>query len=107
MPMNEALTSGLPVIMSNTSPNNTILPADWLIPGAFNGGFVSRVPIQFFNVNVALLARKLDEWAAMPDEVLDQHTARALELSRQFDPEALRPEYEAAFRRPKDSDPRR
>ena len=55
------------------------------------------MPIQYFNVNIAVLARKLDEWAAMPDEVLDQHKARALELSRQFDPEVLRPQYEAVL----------
>jgi glycosyltransferase involved in cell wall biosynthesis len=94
LPMNEALTSGLPVIMSNVSPNDAVLPRDWLVPGAFNGGFTSRVPIPYFNVNISALASKLDEWAAMPDEVLDQQKARALELSRQFDPEVLRPQYE-------------
>jgi hypothetical protein len=36
----------------------------------------------------------------MPDEVLDQNKARALELSRQFDPEVLWPQYEAVFKRP-------
>ena len=55
------------------------------------------MPIQYFNVNIAYLARKLDEWATMPDELLDQHKARALELSRQFDPEVLRPQYQAVF----------
>jgi hypothetical protein len=49
------------------------LAADWLIPGAFNGGFTSRLPIQYFNVNISVLAQKLDEFATMPDEVLDQH----------------------------------
>jgi hypothetical protein len=86
--------------MSNTSPNDAILPVDWLVPGAFTGGFTSRVPIPYFNVNIAALARKLDQWAAMPDKVLDQHKARALELSNQFDPEVLQPQYEAVFRRP-------
>ena len=98
LPCNESLTSGLPVIMPNTSPNDAVLPADWLVPGAFNGGFTSRVPIPYFNVNVAALAQKLDQWAAMPDEQLEQHKARALELARQFDPEVLRPQYEAVFR---------
>jgi hypothetical protein len=87
----------LKVIMSNTSPNNAVLLGDWLVHGEFKGGFVGRTPIQYFNGNVALPARKLDEWAAMPDEILDQHQARALELSRQFDPEVLRPQYEAVF----------
>jgi hypothetical protein len=99
LPLNEALTSGLPVDMSNTSPNDAVLPADWLVPGAFNGGFTSRVPIPYFNVNLAALARKLDEWAALPDEVLDQQRARALELSGQWDPTALRPQYKAVFGR--------
>jgi hypothetical protein len=56
------------------------------------------VPIPYFNGNVTVLARMLDDWAAMPNEVLDQHKARALELSRQWDPEVLLPQYEALFR---------
>jgi hypothetical protein len=55
------------------------------------------VPIPYFNVNIAALARKLDEWATMPDEVLDRQKTRALEQSRQFDPEVLRPQYEAVL----------
>ena len=43
---------------------------------------MARTSIQYFNINVALLAGKLDEWAAMPDEALDQYQARALELSK-------------------------
>jgi glycosyltransferase involved in cell wall biosynthesis len=97
LPMNEALTSGLPVIMSNTSPNDSILPHGWLVPGAFNGGFTSRVPIPYFNVNIAALAQKLDQWATMPDGQIEQQKARALELARQFDPEVLRPQYEAVL----------
>lgn len=53
------------------------------------GGFVARTPIQYFNVNVALLAGKLDEWAAMPTRALDPYKTRALELSKQWDPEVL------------------
>jgi glycosyltransferase involved in cell wall biosynthesis len=97
LPCNEGLTSGLPLIMSNTSPNDALLPTDWLVPGAFNGGFTSRVPIPYFNVNIAALAQKLDQWAAMPDEAIDQHKARAIELAQQWDPEVLRPQYEAVL----------
>ena len=31
LPLAESLTSGLPALMSNVSPNNELLPADWLI----------------------------------------------------------------------------
>jgi glycosyltransferase involved in cell wall biosynthesis len=47
LPMNEALTSGLPVIMSDTSPNNAVLPGDWLVPGEFKGW------PQFYRLNTA------------------------------------------------------
>jgi len=56
------------------------------------------MPVPYFNVNIPALAQKLDRWATMPDELLDKHKARALELSRQFDPEVLRPQYEAVVR---------
>lgn len=80
------------------SPNNAILPQDWLVPGAFNGGFTSRVvPIQYFNANISVLARKLDELATMSHDVLDQQKTRALELARQWNPEVLRPQYEAVL----------
>jgi glycosyltransferase involved in cell wall biosynthesis len=97
LPCNEGLTSGLPVIMSNVSPNSELLPADWLVPGAFNGGFTARVPIPYFNANIAVLARKLDEWAAMPNDQLERHKTRALELAQQFHPDVLRPQYEAVL----------
>lgn len=94
LPLNEGLASALPVLMPNVAPNDSILPADWLIPGAFNGGFTARVPIQYFNVNVGVLASQLDAWAAMPDETLTWHKTRAFELSKQFSPEVLKPKYD-------------
>lgn len=94
LPLNEALTSALPVIMPDTSPNNTLLPSDWLVPGRFKGGFVSRTPIQYFEADVAALARKLDEWAFMLQDDVDHQKRIALELSKMFDPEKLRPRYE-------------
>jgi len=84
---------------SNTSSNNAILPRDWLVPGALNGGFTSRVPIQYYNVNIAVMAAKLDDWATMSYDVLDQQKTRALELSRQWSPEVLRTQYEAVLAR--------
>jgi hypothetical protein len=53
------------------------LPQKWLVPGAFNGGFTSRVPIQYFNANISVLARKLDELATIRDQVLDQQKTRS------------------------------
>jgi glycosyltransferase involved in cell wall biosynthesis len=98
IPMGESLACALPVIMTDISPNQDILPPEWLVPATVTGRLLTRTMLDVYSVDERALARKLDQWAAMPDEVLDQHKARALELSRQWDPEVLRPQYEAVFR---------
>ena len=39
LPMNEALISGLPVFMTNVSPNNHVLPEKWLVDSDIVGKF--------------------------------------------------------------------
>jgi hypothetical protein len=51
------------------------------------GGFVARTPIQYFNVNVALLAGKPMSGKRRRTRALDPCKTRALELSKQWDPE--------------------
>lgn len=94
LPVNEALMSALPVIMSDTPPNDTMLPPDWLVPGQFKGGFVARTPIQYFEADINALARKLDELATMPEERLAEWRQMALQRAEMFNPENLRPRYE-------------
>ena len=43
--MNEALLSGLPVFMTNVSPNNQILPQDWLVESDSIGTIRTKVRI--------------------------------------------------------------
>jgi glycosyltransferase involved in cell wall biosynthesis len=50
LPMNEALLSGLPVIMPDCSPNNDVLPERWLVPGTVKGQFMTRTMIDLFQV---------------------------------------------------------
>jgi hypothetical protein len=97
LPMNEALTSALPVIMSDISPNNDVLPPEWLVPGRFKGGFTSRTAIQYFETDVVALARKLDELSVIPNEALGSLRVWALLRSKMFAPATLRPEYEAVM----------
>jgi hypothetical protein len=51
---------------------HVLLPADWRVPESSTARFTARVPIPHFNANIAVLARRLDEWASMTDEQLDQ-----------------------------------
>jgi hypothetical protein len=70
LPMNEALTSGLPVIMSNVSPTDAILPQEWLVPDAFNGGLTLRVPIQYFNAKSLCWLGSRTSWRPCPTTFL-------------------------------------
>ena len=50
LPMNEALMSALPVFMTNVSPNNTILPEDWLIESTKIGSFRTKSMVDIYNI---------------------------------------------------------
>ena len=50
LPMNEALMSALPVFMTNVSPNNTILPEDWLIQSTKIGSFRTKSMVDIYNI---------------------------------------------------------
>ena len=45
LPMNEALLSGLPVFMTDISPNNKVLPKEWLVPSQKITEFKARTMI--------------------------------------------------------------
>lgn len=78
LPMNEALMSGLPVIMTNTSPNNKILPAKWLVHTEDAGSFFTRTTINMRKAEHKALAQKLD-WLCEVD--LSVEKANAVEIA--------------------------
>lgn len=61
LPMNEALLAGLPVIMPDISPNNKILPKQWLLPAYVSSQFEGRSVIDVYSVEPRILAKKIDE----------------------------------------------
>lgn len=58
---NEALMSALPVIMPDISPNNQLLPSEWLVPATKRSEFFTRTMIDVYGVNPRALARKIDQ----------------------------------------------
>lgn len=58
--MQEALMSALPVIMPDISPNNQILPKDWLVPAYKKGEFMTRTMIDIYELSPTQLATKID-----------------------------------------------
>ena len=80
LPMNEALMSALPVIMSDVSPNNEALPAEWLVPATTSRSFMARTQIPIYDTYPIALAAKIDEFCAMSDEELSAAKAKAYAL---------------------------
>jgi len=60
---NEALMSGMPVMMTNISPNNKLLPKKWLVPARKRANIQARASIPCYSAYTHSLALKIDEWA--------------------------------------------
>jgi hypothetical protein len=62
LPMNEALLSSLPVFMTNTSPNNNILPAEWLADTIRVDRLMTRTMLNVYEANPKMLAKIIDNY---------------------------------------------
>lgn len=92
LPMNEALMSGLPVFMTNISPNNMILPNEWLADSDFVKVFMTRIGIELYNANPKTLAAIVDKYFQQEDLLEDK--ARAFNVGHEnFSPSALKKKY--------------
>ena len=93
--MNEALMSALPVIMSDVSPNNEALPAEWLVPATTSRSFMARTQIPIYDTYPIALAAKIDEFCAMSDEELSAAKAKAYALGYDnYSVQAVKPRWE-------------
>jgi glycosyltransferase involved in cell wall biosynthesis len=81
LPMNEALAAGLPVIMTDISPNNQVLPSEWLVKSFNNGSFFARTNIELFSAFPQSLGAKLDEFSQLEESQLKEHKVRAYNIA--------------------------
>jgi glycosyltransferase involved in cell wall biosynthesis len=68
LPMNEALISGLPVFMTDISPNNLILPKKWLIKSEHINSFQAKSLVDVYDGNPEHLASIVDEYMDNKDK---------------------------------------
>lgn len=93
LPMNEALLSGLPVFMTDVSPNNFILPKEWLCQADDIGMIRTKVSIPSYNANPKTLARMIDNF--VENENVEEEKEKAYQIGyKHFAPERLLPKYE-------------
>jgi hypothetical protein len=92
LPMNEALLSGLPVFMTDISPNNTVLPESWLVRSKKIDQFNARTMIDVYEANPELLAKLVDDYVNDSNKV--EQKAKAFEIGmNSFATENLKQKY--------------
>lgn len=95
LPVNEALGCGMPVIMPNISPNNTWLPAEWLVPAHWTNDFMAKTRVDVYATNAEQLAAQIDRFT---DEGFFQKAqTKARELADGLSWTALKPLYNQIF----------
>jgi glycosyltransferase involved in cell wall biosynthesis len=85
LPMNEALSTGMPVIMPAISPNTDFLDRSWLVPALKVGEFTPRTVIDIYEVHAEALAKKIDEFRRMDSDQALAHNSIADTLADQID----------------------
>jgi glycosyltransferase involved in cell wall biosynthesis len=97
LPLNEALSVGMPVIMTAISPNKDFLPAEWLLPAVMINQFTPRTVIDIYSADPQLLARKIDDFYNMTEPQMLAENQRANELAETISWDKLKPKYIEAF----------
>lgn len=89
---NEALISGMPVFMTDISPNNQLLPKQWLYPAHKKSEFFTRTTIDIYETKPKDIAKKID-WLLNQD--IGKLKVEAFELGYgNFSTSSLRHKYE-------------
>lgn len=89
LPLNEALSHGLPVIMPDISPNNNLLPKEWLVPATVTDYFEPRGRVDIYSSDLNAL-RERAEWIA---ENIESQSKMANEIADTISWTTLKPKY--------------
>jgi hypothetical protein len=92
LPMNEALLSALPVFMTNISPNNHVLPQDWLVKSDSIGTIRTKIRLELFEANPKDLAKTIDDYMSIKDKRLYKEQAYNIGITN-FSPNTLKDKY--------------
>lgn len=99
LPINEALSLGMPVQMTKCSPNELWLPDYMLVPGRSSVRIKTRAPLNTVDTNPYRLAARIDEFHQNPELVV-KGSRWALDWAAKHSWDALRGEYESALQGP-------
>ena len=86
---NEALMSGMPVMMTDISPNNELLPWEWLVPATKKEQIQARMLVDCYSADAQSMANKIDDWTRTPPSY---GKARGIGVDN-FSADVLEPKY--------------
>jgi len=95
LPVQEALTAGIPVVMPDVSPNNVLLPKQWLVGARKAGEFMTRTMIDIHETDPNWLAMKMCEFAN--PEFMAWSNKEAEQIGKALKWETLKPLYTEIF----------
>lgn len=98
LPMQEALACGMPVIMTDTAPNDSILPADWLLPCELAGSFRARTDIDLYQVDRGALTAMIEHLYGLDEDCAARESDRARSFGRAASWSEMDAEYLDVFR---------
>lgn len=97
LPLNEALSVGMPAIMTDISPNNSFLPHDWLVPASIKNQFRPRTTVNIYGADPQALAAKIDEFYLLDQFQMEVQSHVANQIAGSISWEAMKPKYEKAL----------
>lgn len=95
LPATEAIGTGMPLIMTDISPNNSWLPKEWLVPAVVTAEFLAHNSVDVYDADIKILAQKIDEMTQ--DKFYIPATEKAKKIADKLRPEVLKPQYEKIF----------
>lgn len=96
LPLNEALSAGMPVIMTDLLPQNEFLPRSCLIPTRRSHQVMTKMMVDIHQPDLTALASKVDEMVQSP-ELVGELSDKSDYLASRISWEALGPIYRTVF----------
>jgi glycosyltransferase involved in cell wall biosynthesis len=91
LPLNEALATGMPVIMPDIEPNNNILPKEWLVRANKTGYIEPRGEVvDIYSIDIQQLKEKIN-WFETQD--IQKLSEQAYEIAKTISWDTLKPKY--------------
>lgn len=97
LPLNEAMSSGMPIISINQKPQNTFLPKELLIEPEATTRIKIYRDIDFSILSPFKIAEMIDKVANMSSDKIKELSQRSNELAEKWSWDNLKPEYLKVF----------